>query len=332
MRSANSRSMLRANVFRSVVDDPSSQQRRGDRIRRLVGGQRHVEPEADHDRLTSARTPRRGSRPACRRSPARRSAISNPPRPPDRRQRVRHRDPGGQRQPAPARPRHRGAGHPDRQGHLRPRRRRPLPAVTPAAGVLVFGQQYRPSMSAPPSARASQIGVGGTGFGDDVELRHGRPGPTSPSRRAAASSGALGASHWCFTAQRLRSSTSTSSNSNLGRKGISSFARRACPPSTAPASAIRLPPLRFAAYIASSARAWITSNSPRCRRSAPAATPTLAVAFGVLRRLDRGSHVFRDRRRGLQASTGRGRRTPHRRCGRRMPRDQPRRESVRQSE
>jgi hypothetical protein len=45
------------------------------------------------------------------------------------------------------------------------------------AGVLVFGKQYRPVDIGTAFGPSEQIGVGGTGFGDDLELtpRHAAP-------------------------------------------------------------------------------------------------------------------------------------------------------------
>ena len=58
-------------------------------------------------------------------------------------------------------------------------------AVTPAAGVLIFGKQHR-SLDVGAALRSGdQIGVGGAGFGDHVDLAPGqaRPGQSVAQRR-----------------------------------------------------------------------------------------------------------------------------------------------------
>ncbi|MGA9489240.1 MAG: hypothetical protein WBV80_03175 [Mycobacterium sp.] len=47
-------------------------------------------------------------------------------------------------------------------------------------GVLVFGEQYRPVDIGTAFGPREQIGVGGTGFGDHVELTPWQAGPDQP--------------------------------------------------------------------------------------------------------------------------------------------------------
>ncbi len=49
-----------------------------------------------------------------------------------------------------------------------------------SAGALVFGEQYRPVDIGTAFGPREQIGVGGTGFGDDVELTPRHAGPDQP--------------------------------------------------------------------------------------------------------------------------------------------------------
>ena len=52
--------------------------------------------------------------------------------------------------------------------------------VAPTAGGLMLGQQHRPVDIGTAFGPREQIGVGGTGFGDDVELTPRQAGPDQP--------------------------------------------------------------------------------------------------------------------------------------------------------
>ena len=52
--------------------------------------------------------------------------------------------------------------------------------MAPAAGALVFGKQYRPVDVSAGLGPREQIGVRGTGFGDNIELTPRHAGPHQP--------------------------------------------------------------------------------------------------------------------------------------------------------
>src|ERR1700677_5135623 len=202
MRKANSRSRQRANVFRSVADEPSisSEVATGSGASSAVNVTLSPRPSTitGVGEATSARIPASlpsltstsfgHFRPASTPSAASASATATPVASGNHPQPVRGTDP-------PATPTDRATCVRGGADHCRPWRPRPA--------LWYSASNTDPSISAPASARASRSALVEPVSATTSSWRHDSPGPTSPSRNVSASSGALSESGSIGTQQRV---------------------------------------------------------------------------------------------------------------------------------